>query len=292
MRRGGAEVLVVILALLLALPARADNASLPKLKNAAEHGDRQAQAALGEIYFTGDGVPTDYLQAKKWYQKAAEQGDGHSQLRLAYLYAEKHFDPLKPDYAQAEKWFLKAAEQDIEDARFRLGNFYINYRHPPDYADGIPWLKKAAEEGNRTAMFDLGRLQVAGDGMQKDVQAGVSWIRKSAEAGTLQAQQTLAQLYAEGKVVAKDEMTSLKWVLTIANGPAADVYYLDRAGDIFFEGWGPIPKNYPAARNWYERAAVHGDKHALERLALLYRRGLGVAKNEKKAAEYERKLPK
>jgi uncharacterized protein len=255
------------------------------LKSAGK-GDVEAQHALGEMYFAGDGVAADYVQAKKWYLKAAQQGDGHAQLRLAYLYAERHFQPLKPDYDEAEKWFRKAAEQNTEDAQFRLGNFYINYRHPADYKDGIPWLMKAADGGNRTAMFDLGRLQIEGSGVPKDIKAGLTWITKSAEAGMLEAQIYLAEAYADGKQVPKDEMQALKWVLRLANGPSPDTFYLDRAGDIFFEGWGKIPKNYPSARQYYEEAAARVDRHALERLAQIYKDGLGVPKDEKKAAEY------
>ncbi|TAL27099.1 MAG: sel1 repeat family protein [Alphaproteobacteria bacterium] len=261
-------------------------------RKAAQRGDMLAEYELAETFFAGDGFPTDYPEAKKWYLKAAAQGHGRSQLRLGFLYAEKHFKGLKVDYAEAEKWFTKAAEQNAGDAQFRLGNFYINFKRPPDYARGILWLRKAAEGGNRTAMFDLGRLQLSGTGMPRDANAGIGWIKKSAEAGTLQAQQTLAQIYAEGKEAPKDAAESLKWILRIADAPAAAPFYLVRAGDIFFDGWESIPKNYPAARKYYERAAWRGDAHALERLALIYKEGLGVEKDERKAKEYEIKAKK
>jgi TPR repeat protein len=63
--------------------------------------------------------------------KAAKQGHGPSQLRLGFLYAEKHFTG-EVNYAEAEKWFYLAAKQDADDARFRLGNFYINTKRPPN----------------------------------------------------------------------------------------------------------------------------------------------------------------
>ncbi|MEZ0225386.1 MAG: tetratricopeptide repeat protein [Alphaproteobacteria bacterium] len=256
-------------------------------RKAAVQGDMLAAYELAETFFDGDGFATDYPEAKKWYLKAAAQGHGPSQLRLGFLYAEKHFKGLTVDYAQAEKWFTKAAAQSAGDAQFRLGNFYINYKRPPDYARGMPWLKKAAEGGNRTAMFDLGRLQLAGTGVPKDTAAGIGWIKKSAEAGTLQAQMTLAKIYAEGKEAPKDVAEALKWTLKIADAPTAAPFYLVRAGDIFFDGWETIPKDYAAARKYYERAALRGNAHALERLALIYREGLGVEKDEKKAKEFE-----
>lgn len=256
-------------------------------RRAAEQGHLLAEYELAETFFAGDGFATDYPEAKKWYLKAAAQGHGPSQLRLGFLHAEKHFKGLKVDHAEAEKWFTKAAEQNTGDAQFRLGNFYINFRRPPDYARGALWLKKAAEGGNRTAMFDLGRLLLEGTGVPKDAGAGIGWIKRSAEAGTLQAQMMLVQIYAEGKQAPKDALESLKWTLKIADTPTAAPYYLNRAGDIFLEGWEGLPRNYPAARKYYERAARRGDAHALGRLALIYKEGLGVTKDDAKAKEYE-----
>ena len=34
-----------------------------------------AQKCLGRCYYKGEGVQQDYKYAKKWYTKAAEQGD-------------------------------------------------------------------------------------------------------------------------------------------------------------------------------------------------------------------------
>ena len=259
-------------------------------RKAADHGNVPAAHALAEMYFSGDGMPLNYVEAKRWYTRAATMGDGPSQLRLAFLNAENHFAPLKTNYAEAERWFRKAADQNIEDAQFRLGNFYLNYKHPADYAQGVPWLRKAAEGGNRTAMFDLGRLLLAGEGVAKDTNAGLTWIKQSANDGTVQAQMMLAGIYADGKTVPVDAMESLKWIMKIVNGPDPSVYYLNRAGDIFFDGWDAVPKNYPAARTYYERAAKCNDPHALERLAQMYRQGLGVPPDEAKAAEFETRI--
>jgi hypothetical protein len=41
------------------------------LQQAAEQGNADAQAKLGEMYFHGQGVPKDHAKAVQWYQKAA-----------------------------------------------------------------------------------------------------------------------------------------------------------------------------------------------------------------------------
>lgn len=256
-----------------------------RYRKAAEQGYMPAQYQTAESYFGGDGVQTDYAKAKEWYLKAAKQGHGLSQLRLGFLSAEKHFTGVTADLAQAETWFKKAAEQDAGDARFRLGNFYINYKRPPDYAQGSLWLQKAAEGGHRTAMYDLGRLLVAGEHVEKDEAKGMAWITKAAEANLLQAQMTLADIYTDRK----EPLRALKWILRLTATPKAPVFYLNRAADMFFEGKDGVPRNYPAARQYYERAAQKGDRHAASRLADIYAQGLGVEKDETKAAEYLKK---
>lgn len=256
----------------------------------AEGGHMLAQYEMGETYFTGDGFPTDFPQAKKWYLAAAKQGHGLSQLRLGFLSAEAHFEGLKPDYAEAEKWFTAAAEQNAGDARFRLGNFYANYKEPRDYTRAYIWLRRAAEGGHRVAMYDLARLFREGKGVTKNEKEAFRWMLKSAEAGVLQAQMAVSDMYATGTGVEKSLAESLKWILKIANSPSAPVAWLNKAGDIFFGGWETIPKNYPFARRFYERAAAKGDTHALEMLAKMYIEGLGVTPDPEKAREYLKKI--
>lgn len=256
---------------------------------AAEQSHMLAAYELGETWFAGDGFDPDYPEAKKWFLKAAEKGHGLSQLRMGFLSAESHFTGLTPDYAEAEKWFLKAALQNAGDAQFRLGNFYNNYKEPRDYGKGFIWLKRAADGGHRVAMYDLSRMFREGRGVAKNMEYCLQWMKKAADLDLLSAQMNLSEMYASGKEVPKDPVESLKWTLKIAFKPTASIFWLNKAGDIFFEGWEGMPKNYPTARKFYERAALKNDRHALERLSTIYAQGLGVAKDEAKAAEYTKK---
>ncbi|MCE9507963.1 MAG: sel1 repeat family protein [Alphaproteobacteria bacterium] len=251
---------------------------------AAKHGYAPAQYQLGEKYFTGGGGVPDYPRAKRWYLAAARQGHGLAQLRLGFLYAEAHFAGLKPDSIEAEKWFLKAAEQNAGDAQFRLGNFYHNYKNPPDPDKAVFWLTKAAEGGHRVAMYDLSRIIKD----EKPEQA-LSWLTKAAELDLLPAQMSLSEMYAAGNGVARDPVQSLAWTLRIAAKPTAAPFWIDKAGDILFEGGDNISRDYAAALRFYERAAAKDDPHALARLGRMHLQGLGVAVDKIKAMKYLQK---
>lgn len=263
-------------------PARA----MQTYRQAAEHGHMLAQYRLGEMNFTGTAGATDFPEAKKWFLLAAEQGHGLSQLRLAFLNAEAHFKGLTVDYAEAEKWFLKAAEQDAGDARFRLGNFYHNYKNPPELEKAVYWLTRAAEGGHRVAMFDLARLLRKGEGAPADAGKALAWMTSSAKLGFLSAQMTLSEMYATGDGVPEDPATSLFWTLKVAEAPTAIPFWINKAGDVYFTGWGSVPRDYARAAAFYQRAADKNDAHALARLGLMYQKGLGVKRDPAKGRRY------
>lgn len=259
-------------------------------QKAGEQGSLQAQYALGEIYFTGEGTKApDYPKAKEWYLKAAEQGHGLSQLRLAFLYAENHFTGLSVDYTQAEKWFRKAAEQNAGDARFRLGNFYHHYKNPPDYAQAIEWLTKAAEGGHRIAMYDLATFYREGKAVKKDMKISIYWLEQAGERGVLPAQIALAEAYASGTDVPKNETQAFFWAKKIADQGAAPLFWLNHVADILYGGKAAIPQNYPLALQYYERAASKDDLHALMQAGNMFMEGKGTAKDSSKALGYFQK---
>lgn len=263
---------------------------LPFFALAAEYTPEAARLyAEGERYFTAQ--QPDYVTAKKWYNDAAAAGHDGAMLRLGFLNAESHFPGLTPDLAQAEHWFRKAAEHTDTDysaeAWFRTGNFYQHYKKPPDYPQAFHYISTAAEKyGHKVAMFDLARMYLDGKGTAQDTAKGIEWLTKAAESDLQQAQIMLAEIYTTGTHVPANPARALKWTLAVAGKPAASVFQLNAAGDMLFDGANGLPKNYPAARLYYERAAAKGDAHAASRLVRIYTEGLGIAPDAAKAAHY------
>ena len=68
------------------------------------------------MYFTGQGVPRDDIQAFAWYRRAARQGNALAQNNLALMYANGN--GVKRDDVRALMWFnLAAANMESESAR-------------------------------------------------------------------------------------------------------------------------------------------------------------------------------
>jgi TPR repeat protein len=69
----------------------------------------QAQFNLASAYAVGVGVPQAFVEAVKWYRKAAKQGHSSAQVYLGGHY--QHGIGVPQDQKEADKWYRKAAAQ-------------------------------------------------------------------------------------------------------------------------------------------------------------------------------------
>lgn len=94
-------------------------APVAKILARAERGDVAAQAWLGRLYETGQGVPQDYYEAAKWYYRAATAGHGGAQYALAMLYNKGM--GVRRDYVLSYMWLnLSAAQAVGADREFKV----------------------------------------------------------------------------------------------------------------------------------------------------------------------------
>ena len=130
---------------------RGDHATtLKELRPLAERGDANAQNNLGVLYYNGEGVPQDYVQARQWFEKAAAQGDAYAQNSLGMLYHNGQGVPQH--YTKARQWYEKAAAQGDANAQFNLGVLYYKGQGVlHDYVQAHMWCSLAAANGNKKA---------------------------------------------------------------------------------------------------------------------------------------------
>jgi len=151
------------------------------------------------MYNNGQGVTQDYVQAAKWYRKAAEQGLADAQHNLGHMYSNGY--GVTQVYAEALKWYRKAAEQRSAAAQYNLGVMYGNGEGvPQDYAEAMRWFRKAAEQGWAEAQYNLGVMYNNGQGVTQDYVQAAKWYRWAAEQGLAEAQSNLDVMYANATI--------------------------------------------------------------------------------------------
>jgi TPR repeat protein len=198
-----------------------DNSEAAKwYRLAAEKEYVPAQHFLGHLFASGQGPDTahleapdppptgqapasagqpvsrsDYVEAAKWWRKAADQGDAGAQSDLGWLYSNGR--GVETDYVEAARWYLRSAEQGNSAAQHWLGHLYLNGRGvDQDEAEAFKWFRQAAEQGNVAAQGDLGRLYAVGRGVEQNSVEAIRWHRKAAEAGNPTVQNDFAWMLA------------------------------------------------------------------------------------------------
>ena len=123
----------------------------------AEAGQASAQAAIGQMYLDGLGVPKDPAQAAVWLEKAAGGGNARARAQIGALYATGTGVPQ--DEMKASYWLLKAANQNVRQSqRFMALRFYAGQGVPRDLAQSFLYAALCAKQGDPEGQALLNQL--------------------------------------------------------------------------------------------------------------------------------------
>jgi localization factor PodJL len=128
-----------------------DFGGVADLKRAANLNDAPAQFYLAKLYETGGaGLTKDLVEARRWTERAAENGDISAMHNLCLYYYEGEAGVQDP--AKAAQWFQRAANQGVKDSQFNLAMLYakgLGVQKNP--AEAYKWYLVAASEGDAGA---------------------------------------------------------------------------------------------------------------------------------------------
>lgn len=165
------------------------------------------------------------------------------------------------------------------------------------------WYTKAAEAGNTTAMLKLGAYVLK---CRTDYTAAIEWYRKALRLGDARAAAHIGDmyfLYGESMLEEQPKEKAVRWYKKGAQ--AKDWLSMIRLGDAYYYGEG-IPQCYTTAMDCYQQALALAetvpyaqylkdrnldvpdwDEIPLEqKIATMYRQGLGVQKDYCKAMDW------
>lgn len=80
----------------------------------AEEGNAAAQFNLGQMYRLGQGIPSNVVEAARWYHLAAAQGDAQSQYNLGVMYYNAQGVPR--NFVLSHMWLTLSATSGAENA--------------------------------------------------------------------------------------------------------------------------------------------------------------------------------
>lgn len=224
-----------------------------------------------------------YLTALRLATPLAEAGNPASQTLVAEIYSRGL--GVKPDIAKAMEWYEKASERNVPEATFQLAMILLD--GGPEIRDrerAYTLMKKAADQGHRLAQFNYAQMAIARIPGQRGYAEAVPYLEKAATAGLPEAQYAMAQVRTEGldgKSINGKE--AREWLEKAAQQgfDTAQIelgtWLVDHSGTAAgqAEGFG-----------WLMRAASAGNPAAQNRVAKLYRAGVGVEPDRIQAAKW------
>ncbi|KAB0678748.1 tetratricopeptide repeat protein [Aureimonas leprariae] len=212
----------------------------------AKLGDPVAQTLLGEIYGRGLGVPRSDAEAARWYGAAAASGNPDGQFRYALMLLDGSAGRTDP--AAARDLMKAAADAGIPLAAYNFGQMLIEESPVAGFTEALPY------------------------------------FQKSAQAGVSDAQYAMAQIYAYGRGVSQPDIPKARAYL-LASARGGNVTGQVEFGIWLINGKGGR-KDVAAGAGWLRRAAARGNPIAMNRLAHLYKDGIGVAASKVEAGKW------
>src|SRR5690606_27503971 len=138
----------------------------------------------------------DYKDALQWFLKADSYGTPSSNIGfyMGYMYANAL--GTETNYVEAAKWYTKAANQGSAAAQNNLGILYQNGQGvEKDLNKAAEWYTKAANQDNPYGQNSLGNCYRYGNGVEKDINKAIEWYKKAEAQGNLNAQYSIAVCY-------------------------------------------------------------------------------------------------
>ncbi|MGY4627980.1 hypothetical protein [Bradyrhizobium sp. USDA 4486] len=158
----------------------------PGLRSAAMKGDATAAYEIGLRFAEGKGVATNYDEAAKWYDRAAQAGVVPATFRLGTLY-EKGLG-VKKDADIARRYYTQAAERGNAKAMHNLAVLDADGGgRGANYKSAAQWFRKAADRGVADSQFNLGILYARGIGVEQNLAESYKWFSLAAAQGDADA---------------------------------------------------------------------------------------------------------
>ena len=265
--------------------------------------DANAYISLGFSYYNGLEVEENPEIAKEYFDKAIALGSMDGYLGLAQIArSEEDYAVAMEDYTTA--WEAGTEPLYVGMAAQGIGGMYsLGQGVEQDYTKAMEWDEKAYEAGNDNGAYLIGAMYQYGDGVDQDYEKAIEWYEKAYESGIADGALKIGYMYSCGLGVEQDVNLAEEWYEKAYE--SGDYACADTIAEYYYTGQG-TEQDYAKALEWYEKAYdfnyeflqsdecdewvadVYRERavQSANRVAEMYEKGLGVAQDADKAAEW------
>lgn len=283
----------------------------------AQWGDVQSQFHLGQCYASGAGVVRNMPEARRWIQKAAEQGHVEAQYAVSHFYlhgaaldAGNPYQPgryygaetagdnaallfpdgldLTADMSQAALWLERAAEGGHPSAMCQLATLYAHGNGvEQNSARAVELLKAACSKSLPWAHFLLAQFQMNGQhGLTRDLEGAMENLEYAAGHGHIEAAFQLGTMLVMPGMTRHDPQQAERWLNSA--GQRQHLNAMVTLAKLYHDGK-VLPRDDIRAAAWFRKAAALGNAQAQWQLGTLFQKGRGVEQDGYEAAHWYEK---
>jgi uncharacterized protein len=182
------------------------------MKDEAGNHEPDALEKIGDMYQKGDELPQRAGEAINWYHKAAENGEGRVQVKLAKLLLQDRSGTS--NYAEAGHLCERAANQHYSLGAFCMGQIYDHgWGVAEDLSQAAKWYSDAANMGLAVAALRVGEMYWKGEGLKQDRISAYEFIYLASSSDIPEAKQEREMLEREltRKEVEKGKAKAVEW---------------------------------------------------------------------------------
>jgi hypothetical protein len=156
----------------------------------------------------------DLNRAKRWYARAAENGDTEAMFHLAWIYEQSAMTQEQASMRRQHDWeWSEQATNGGAEQRFSLATANSGPETDIEFAEY--WYRRSAERGFAPAMNNLGELYLGVPGLREDVYAAFDRHMAAARAGNPVGRINVGLAYQIGRGVEHDPAEADKWMTWI-----------------------------------------------------------------------------
>lgn len=148
------------------------------LRPLVEAGDLRAQALMGKMLLSGQGIQKNLPEAIRLLKISADSGNGGAQAILAVLYWEGSSVPQ--DLTVAKMRAKQSADQGNPVGQMVLGSLLVSELDESDIIAGVDLLQKSVAQRFSPAEYQLGKMTTLGWVVARDIGTGVAMMERAA----------------------------------------------------------------------------------------------------------------
>lgn len=245
------------------------------LKVAADGGQTDAQARLGEMLVKGDMITANVPQGMSYLEKAADGGNAGAALLLGDILVRGTYG-VAADPAKGRALLEKAGEQRA-DAKAKLGEYLLRgTMMPADPKAGVTLLQAASDMGWTRATTVLADAYLSGSiaGIPADQARGIALLHKAADAKDADAMAKLGEYLLRGRYMDANETEGMAYLRSAAAAGSSRADFV--MATFLLKGSDKMPADQKAALVLFDAAVASGNSDAMATYGDMLLRGRTV----------------